>query len=180
MDPFAYATDIEDDIWIRFGWLPFSFTRRIGNQLTSPNFEAPRLRVTDPGAVQVLKREKAFHSHSSTEESSAKDSTPEPTTLDHRVYLARSLTIWAKSGKIHSDAFWRFSPSTPLNAIDVSRHLLLQRSVFGNQSFMKLNYDLWLLTGMSPVFLYDTRTPKRLGQEECGRKRCADLDYVFE
>lgn len=66
--------------------------------------------------------------------------------------------------------FWSFTVSASDNRTDVSSHLRFEKSVCGSQSFVKLNNDLWLRWGMSPVFLCDTRTPKRprLGQEESG------------
>lgn len=81
--------------------------------------------------------------------------------------------VWARraSGlELPADAFWRRCSSTSDHRTDGSLHLRVEKSVNGSQSFVTLNYDLWLRWGMSPVFLRDTTIPKRprLGQKESG------------
>lgn len=139
------------------------------------HFKVLRLRVTGPRAVQALKWEKAFHSHSSTEDGPppAKHFTSHVTTLASGfVFTERAFRSDSTPNQRASSAtrFWSFTLSASVHRTDVCSRRRFERSVSGSQSFMKLNYDLWLRWGMSPVFLCDKRTPKRprLGQEESG------------
>lgn len=112
------------------------------------HFKALRLRVTKPGALQVLKWEKAFRPHSSTEDASP--------TCETSHFTSGSTGRRAGSHRARSEL--RHQSSSPWTSRRPSAAPTLPRS----ESSMRVCYDPRLRWGMPPVFW--RHTPAR--QEE--------------